>query len=154
MPSAVKTNGGSGTRRTSGLESQGDAGIMVNSYARHEDAAEEIVLEGRVVRPLVTQELGARNLLLSTGVYEAGRSIPYHKHQDEEEAIYVISGTGEIAIGDRIEPLKPGSAAFIPPGVEHQLRVRSGESMRLVFVFSPPTYPGSYERAANGSRSR
>lgn len=127
---------------------------MGDSYAIHEDDVGKVELVGRVVRPLITNDLGARNLLLSTGIYEQGRTIPSHRHEREEEAIYVVAGTGEIAIGDKVEQLRPGSAAYIPPGVEHQLSIHPDVPMKLVFVFSPPAYPGSYEVESSQQESK
>jgi len=133
---------------------EGDTDSMDDSYAIHEDDVEKVELVGRVVSPLVTNNLGARNLLLSAGIYERGQTIPSHKHEKEEEAIYVIAGIGEIAIGDKVEQLRPGSAAYIPPGVEHQLSVHRDTPMKLVFVFSPPVYPGSYEVESSQQESK
>lgn len=113
-------------------------------YTIHEDEVSKIQLVGRVVSPLITSDMGAQNILLSSGVYESGRSLPPHKHDQEEEALYVISGHGEIKIGDLVESLRPGSAVYIPPGIKHYLTVNSDEPMRLIFIFSPPAYPGSY----------
>jgi mannose-6-phosphate isomerase-like protein (cupin superfamily) len=86
-------------------------------------------------------------MLLARGVYEAGRQIPAHEHERAEEVLYILSGHGEIHIGDRVEPVKPGTAVFIPPGESHFLHILSEEPMELIFVFSPPVIPGTYAEA-------
>jgi len=117
---------------------------MSAKFTIHEEDAPETRLSGRVVKPLITREIGAANMSLSTGVYEAGRSMPAHKHEVAEELLYVLSGYGEVHIDDHVEPIRPGSAVYLPPGSMHHLNILSEEPMKIVFVFSPSIVPGSY----------
>ena len=53
---------------------------------------------------------------------------------DDQEAVYVVSGVGEIMIGDGTHPVRPGFAAYIPPGTEHCTR-RTGEApVKVVYA--------------------
>lgn len=45
----------------------------------------------------------------------------------DQEAVYVISGEGEIKIGEEVIPLAPGTAFYVGPGVKHCAR-RTGEA--------------------------
>lgn len=38
---------------------------------------------------------------------------------DDQEAIYVVSGEGELRLGDDVVSLSPGTAVFVPPGTPH-----------------------------------
>lgn len=116
---------------------------MQRKLSVHEDEIRDIELEGRSVKQLIDSDIGARNMLLGSGLYESGRQMPFHQHDDAEEVFYVISGYGEIRIGDQKEPLRPGSAVYIPPNTKHSILVGADAPMKIVFVFSPPQIPGS-----------
>ena len=110
----------------------------------HERDAVEVERPGRVVRPFVGGEDGAE--LLSAGVVTFpphSESIP-HAHAVEEEVLYVVSGRGALVCDGRPIPLEPGSFVFVPPGVEHLVRVESDDPMRLFYAFSPPVVIGTW----------
>jgi len=52
----------------------------------------------------------------------------------DQEAVYVISGIGEIKIGEEVIALEPGTAFYVAPGVPHCAR-RTGEvSVEVVYT--------------------
>jgi len=54
-----------------------------------------------------------------TEVAPGGISFPRHAHNVNEEAIYVLSGSGEARIGDARVPVRPGDWIALPTGPEH-----------------------------------
>jgi mannose-6-phosphate isomerase-like protein (cupin superfamily) len=46
----------------------------------------------------------------------------WHKHDDEDEFFYVVSGHFLIDLEDRVIDLSPGKAVVIPKGVRHRPR--------------------------------
>ncbi|MEP6574403.1 MAG: cupin domain-containing protein [Gemmatimonadota bacterium] len=46
----------------------------------------------------------------------------WHKHDDEDEFFYVVSGQFQIDLRDRTITLEPGKGCVIPKGVEHRPR--------------------------------
>src|SRR5262245_18040464 len=48
-----------------------------------------------------------------------GSSIPVHKHLNEDEYFFIISGTGLINIDEKIVPFKAGTTAFVPKNTWH-----------------------------------
>ncbi len=56
-----------------------------------------------------------------------------HSH-DVEEALYVLSGKGQIKIADRIEDIKKGDFIFIPKETDHQIISRE-IPVRILFIF-------------------
>ena len=53
-----------------------------------------------------------------------GRSTcPFHGHQLEDEAFYILSGRGVLRYGETLHPLKPGDCVSCPAGtgIAHQL---------------------------------
>jgi quercetin dioxygenase-like cupin family protein len=89
----------------------------------------------------------ARNLAFGVAEFPAGTLAAPHTHAEEEEIIYILSGSGAILSGPKEVRLEPGLAVYIPPGLVHQLRADPGEPLRLVTLFSPPVIPGAYAPA-------
>jgi mannose-6-phosphate isomerase-like protein (cupin superfamily) len=44
----------------------------------------------------------------------------WHKHDEEDELFYVISGTLKMEYRDRIEIIQPGEFIIVPKGIEHK----------------------------------
>jgi uncharacterized cupin superfamily protein len=66
-------------------------------------------------KPAGSVELGAT----LTEVAPGGISFPRHAHYVNEEAIYVLSGSGEARIGDARVPVRHGDWIALPTGPEH-----------------------------------
>lgn len=104
-------------------------------------------LPGRVwVKLVAPDEGGCQNMVLGVVTFPPGSDPGTHKHEREEEIIYVIAGSGETRVGDRTLPLEPGVAVFTEPGVEHGIKNTGSGPLVLVSVFSPPVKPGSYDK--------
>jgi mannose-6-phosphate isomerase-like protein (cupin superfamily) len=66
----------------------------------------------RGVSPSQTLTMG------QTIIYPTG-STTGHAHPDTEEVYYVVSGEGEMVVGEDRYPIKPGDALYVPPGEFH-----------------------------------
>lgn len=53
---------------------------------------------------------------------------------DDQEAVYVVSGVGEIRLGDCVHPVRPGVSASIPPGTPHATRRTGPEPVKVVYT--------------------
>jgi putative monooxygenase len=91
------------------------------------------------------QNSQARNLAFGLAEFPAGTVAAPHTHEAEEEIIYIFSGQGTISSAGKEVRLEPGVAVFIPPGLEHQIRVEAPEPLKLATLFSPPVVPGAYD---------
>ena len=69
-----------------------------------------------------------------------------HTHSNEEEIIYIISGSGYVEIDETKENIKSGTAIRIPKGSTHSIYNQSHENMNFTFCFNPPVKIGSYEK--------
>ena len=87
-----------------------------------------------------------RGMVFGTATFRPGEVAGPHRHDHEEEIIYILSGRGIFVAGGRAQPLEPGTTVFIHPGTEHEIRLAGAEPLKLVTVFSPPVRPGSYDR--------
>lgn len=65
-----------------------------------------------------------------------GGQVPWH-NQEQEEVYYVVSGTGEMCLGDEVQDLTAGQAVHIPSGVYHQLSNKGDTPLTFVYVYGP-----------------
>jgi mannose-6-phosphate isomerase-like protein (cupin superfamily) len=87
----------------------------------------------------------SRNFTFGLATFPPGSNAAAHQHDAQEEIIFILSGRGEFVTPDKTAPLEPGTAVFIPSGLEHRIAVTGGETLKLVTVFSPPVTPGAYD---------
>ena len=64
-------------------------------------------------------------------------SVKLHKHVHHTENIYVISGNGELTIGDEKLVIKKGDFFTIPKNTPHGLEVRSSAPVKVLSIQSP-----------------
>ena len=58
----------------------------------------------------------------------------------QAETYYVLSGEGELQIGNELFPLRPGVAAFIPGGAHHTTRATGTECLRILYTFAADSF--------------
>ncbi len=68
-----------------------------------------------------------------TIVYPTGRTTG-HEHPDLEEVYYVLSGRGEMVVGDEEFPIQEGDAFHVPPGAYHVTRNIGIQPLKLLWV--------------------
>lgn len=97
----------------------------------HTERGEVAFRRKRLAGETVDDDLGCSLYEIPPGK----RGWPYHFHTGNAEAIYVLSGTGELrGPDDERERLEPGVYAAFPAGPEgaHQLRNTGEESLRYL----------------------
>ncbi len=93
----------------------------------------------RVSKVLISEHtVGATQISMGTNVSEPGSGIPFHKHTDSEEAMFVIEGTGRLTCGNEVYDLYPGTAIFSPLGVDHQIENTGDTPFKIVWAYGPP----------------
>ena len=65
-----------------------------------------------------------------------GGQVPWH-NQEQEEVYFVVSGEGEMCLGEEVQPLCTGQAVSIPPGVFHQLSNKGDTPLTFIYVYGP-----------------
>lgn len=75
---------------------------------------------------------GALAVMEIAGV--AGSEPPAHTHHHDDELIYLLDGSIEVTIGTETVRVSRNEAVFLPRGIEHSYRVRSGEFHGLLFA--------------------
>ncbi len=95
-------------------------------------------ITGREIRDIYNKEnTGEAGLSLRiTDVMPGEVTYPGHIHKENQEIIVILSGKGDIKIGDTVFPLKTNDAIFIPGGESHLIRNTGADVMRMVCTFS------------------
>ena len=82
----------------------------------------------------IDQQLGLTGLGAMLHVVPAGKTAwPYHRHLGKDELFFVLSGSGELRVGDRRLPIRPGDCIGAPAGGEaHQIINSSTGELRYI----------------------
>ena len=74
---------------------------------------------------------------MSMGLYTlaAGATDPQRPH-NEDEAYYIVSGHGQIRVGDEDRAMQPGSIIYVAKRVPHKFHSIS-EDMQILVFFAP-----------------
>lgn len=97
---------------------------------------------GWLSRPSTT---GANQLAVLDVTLEPGFGHNFHKHPQQEEVIYVITGEIEQWLGLEKRILKPGDSVFIPANMVHASFNVADETAHLLAILGPCVGEGGYE---------
>ena len=67
-----------------------------------------------------------------------GKSTTPHHHPKTEEIYYILSGSGQMRIGNEEETVGPGDAIAIPPGLVHTITNTGSETLKFLCCCAPP----------------
>lgn len=76
-----------------------------------------------------------------------GGGPPPHTHENEDEAFYVLEGTFELLVGERVITAGPGGYASVPRGTVHRFRCTGDQPGRLLILFTPGGIEGFFREA-------
>ena len=89
---------------------------------------------GWISRPAMT---GADDITVIEVTLEPGHGHNFHKHPNQEEVIYVMTGEIEQWLETEKQILKPGDSIFIDTDIVHASFNQSSEEARLMVVLGP-----------------
>ncbi len=112
-----------------------------------EQEVKGLKLPGRNWKMLINEEVGSKNVTFGLAEFPAGSSPGSHKHDVQEEIIFILEGKGSMTIGNEVVCLEPGMTIFVPPGVDHAVINDGDQTIRLITLFSPQVIPGSYDKS-------
>jgi oxalate decarboxylase/phosphoglucose isomerase-like protein (cupin superfamily) len=72
--------------------------------------------DGSVYLTKVDPSRGSNNMALGTQQVPIRTGIQVHQHQEADEVLFVLEGTGFGMLGDARMPVEKGSAIYIPKG--------------------------------------
>lgn len=90
---------------------------------------------GSEIRPLIDRTTSnIENCSLAEEVLPVGAEVVRHFHRETEEIYYVLSGDGEMTVGEETEKVSAGDAVFIPKNHIHTLKNTGSEPMKILLV--------------------
>ena len=75
-------------------------------------------------RVLIGKDDGAPNFCMRRFDVAPGGHAPRHTH-DWEHEIYVLEGKADVLLGEQWQTVSQGTAVYIPPNVDHQIKNNS-----------------------------
>jgi mannose-6-phosphate isomerase-like protein (cupin superfamily) len=98
-----------------------------------------ITKDGSSIRELLSHRNSAiENQSLAEATILPGCITERHVHKLTEEIYYIVSGTGQMMIGDFVRQVAVGDAIPIPPGQVHQIHNNGTQELKLLCCCSPP----------------
>ncbi len=96
----------------------------------------------------------AKNFCIGNVILDPnGGQVPWH-NQDQEEVYLVVEGTGEMCLGEQRQTLGAGQAAYIPPGVFHQLTNIGATPLRMIYCYGPAGDVAHWRQELSGTLPR
>jgi mannose-6-phosphate isomerase-like protein (cupin superfamily) len=94
----------------------------------------------RELKVLISPSLqeGVEGLAVGMTILAPGKSSSFHSHDGECETWLIVSGEGEVRVGDEREPVGPESVVFLPRNLKHQI-INTGQGpLRMFWIYTPP----------------
>ncbi|MEO8663752.1 MAG: cupin domain-containing protein [Bryobacteraceae bacterium] len=82
-----------------------------------------------------------------------GGQVPWHS-QEQEEIYLIVEGTGEMCLGEERQVVSTGQAAYIPPGVFHQLTNIGDTPLRMIYCYGPAGDVAHWRQELSGTLPR
>jgi mannose-6-phosphate isomerase-like protein (cupin superfamily) len=77
-------------------------------------------------------------LAVGMTILPPGKSSSFHSHDAECETWIIVSGKGEVLVGEEREPVGPESVVFLPRNIKHQVINTGQETLRMFWIYTPP----------------
>ncbi|MBW2028531.1 MAG: cupin domain-containing protein [Deltaproteobacteria bacterium] len=104
-----------------------DKEVLETTYIAHGGGIAQMILDRRILK-----EIG----FLAIAKLEKAKTLEAHA-DPMEEIYFLLSGEGEMRVGDETRQVGPGDAIWIPAGLEHSLTNNGKEDCILLVVASP-----------------
>jgi mannose-6-phosphate isomerase-like protein (cupin superfamily) len=109
----------------------------------------EIRVNDRILQWIVSEKGQASSLCCSCCIvqFQPGASAnPPHSHNDCEEAIFILSGAGEMLLKDgEAKPVEAGAFLLLRKDEIHMLKNTGKEVMKAICFYSSPTDNSKYD---------
>lgn len=120
----------------------------MDRHTIHESEVPAVALPGRDHKMIIgPANFGpAQKMCFGVADFPPRRHAPPHMHEEQEEILYILTGSGEFYFDGVAEPIEPGTCVYVPPKVMHSINNTSDDVLKVVYIFSPPVVQGSYDR--------
>lgn len=110
---------------------------MVRPHVTRDGEGEALWFLGNLVTLKTTgAETGGR-LTVAEFVNPPGFAPPLHRHTEEDECFYILSGTVEFRCDGETLPARPGDFVVLPVGLAHTFIVGGDEPLRVLQITTP-----------------
>lgn len=76
----------------------------------------------------------SRRLSVGIHTWPPGKAHGSHHHPSWEQCYYIFAGQAEITVGDEKKIVGPGSSAYIPPKMEHNIVAVGNETLVAIVI--------------------
>jgi mannose-6-phosphate isomerase-like protein (cupin superfamily) len=111
--------------------------VATQGYVLGPTEGEHLIRNAGSIIIKVDPSRGSNNMALGTQQVPIRTGIQVHLHQEANEVLFVLEGTGFDILDDTRMPVEKGSAIYIPKGVWHGVENPDGELL-LLWVVAPP----------------
>ncbi|MEM8630628.1 MAG: cupin domain-containing protein [Pseudomonadota bacterium] len=118
---------------------------MGGTFMMSAETAPEVLGWGKLRWMSHPPSTGANGLTVIEVTITPGEGHDFHKHPDQEEVIYVISGRVEQWLGQEVRILGPGDSVFIGAGVVHASFSAGDSDALLLAILGPCVGDQGYE---------
>lgn len=105
---------------------------------------EESSADARWIIKADPQNTGSTRLAVGTQTLPGGESIPVHRHEHQDEVLFIHEGRATGVLGDSAVDVGPGTTVYVPQGVWHGVENHGEETVNLLWVVSPPGLEGFF----------
>ena len=104
----------------------------------------ELLISGRRRAPMRIKvdsrsAVGATMSMLVSQVFP-GANIPVHLHRNEDELIFIHSGSGIVTLGDTRVPVTPGAVLYGARNIWHGVENTGADVLVWCAIYSPPGF--------------
>ena len=111
--------------------------VAKSSQAKSYMAPEPHRRELKVLLSPSLQE-GVGGLAVGMTILSPGKSSSFHSHDVECETWIIVSGEGEVRVGEERGTVGPESVVFLPRNIKHQIINTGQEALRMFWIYTPP----------------
>lgn len=92
---------------------------------------------GNTVVITVDPARGSNALAMGTQSLEPGAGIPVHRHEREDEVLFIHDGRGTAVVGDERTAVEKGDTIFVPRGTWHGVET-GADRIEVLWTVTPP----------------
>jgi quercetin dioxygenase-like cupin family protein len=90
------------------------------------------------VTVIISPKNGSERFAMGTQNLPVNYLVPVHKHEDEDEILYIDEGNAKATLGDNTVNVTKGTTIFIPHGTWHSIYNNSGKPGQMLWFVSKP----------------
>lgn len=109
---------------------------MVRPFVTRDGEGEALWFLGNLVTLKTTGADTRGKLTVADFVNPPGFAPPLHRHTEEDECFYILSGTAEFRCDGEVLPAGPGDFVVLPVGIAHTFLVGDGP-LRALQITTP-----------------